>query len=78
MLNAIIVDDEPYCREILASLLEPDCPKVQVAGTCNNPDALNTIKKYSPDIVFLARNKNEFPLKKLLSLNAIAQFSENW
>src|SRR6185503_15664529 len=52
-LKAIIVDDEPYCCEALATLLE-DIPEVEVKAICHNAiDALNAIKKYSPDLVFL-------------------------
>ena len=52
-LKAIIVDDEPYCCEALATLLE-DLPEVEVRAICNNAvEALNAIKKYSPDLVFL-------------------------
>jgi two-component system LytT family response regulator len=52
-LKAIIVDDEPYCCEALATLLE-DIPEVEVKTICHNAvDALNAIKKYSPDLVFL-------------------------
>ena len=52
-LKAIIVDDEPYCCEALATLLE-DTPEVEVKAICHNAiDALNAIKKYSPDLVFL-------------------------
>lgn len=54
MLKAIIIDDEPYCCEILAAMLESDCPEVEIVNICNNGyDALAAIKKYSPDIVFL-------------------------
>ena len=53
-LNIIIVDDEPYCCEILAAMLEADCPDIRVDNICNNGlDALAAIKQYSPDIVFL-------------------------
>ena len=53
-LKAIIIDDEPYCCEILAAMLESDCPEVITVSICNNgPDALSAIKKYSPDVVFL-------------------------
>ena len=52
-LKAIIVDDEPYCCEALATLLE-DIPEVQVEAISHNGgDALNAIKKYGPDLVFL-------------------------
>ena len=53
MLKALIVDDEPYCCEALATLLE-DCPDVEVIFVCHNAtEALDAIRKYSPDIVFL-------------------------
>ena len=54
MLKAIIIDDEPYCCEILAAMLEADCPDVNVMSVCNNAsDALAAIRQNSPDIVFL-------------------------
>src|SRR5687767_524870 len=54
MLKAIIVDDEPYCCEILAAMLESDCPEVEITAICNNADeALAAIRQYSPDLVFL-------------------------
>jgi two-component system LytT family response regulator len=53
MLKALIVDDEPYCCEALATLLE-DFPEVQVMTICiNAADALTAIKKINPDLVFL-------------------------
>src|SRR5678810_915780 len=53
MLKAIIVDDEPYCCETIATLLE-DNPEVEIVSICHNAiDALSAIKKYSPDLVFL-------------------------
>src|SRR6266498_5823417 len=53
MLKAIIVDDEPYCCEALATLLE-DSQDVEVIAVCYNAaDALTTIQKYSPDLIFL-------------------------
>ena len=54
MLKAIIIDDEPYCCEILAAMLETDCPEVNVVTISNNgADALKAIHQFSPDIVFL-------------------------
>ena len=54
MLKAIIIDDEPYCCEILAGMLEADCPEVNVVNISNNgTDALKAIRQFSPDIVFL-------------------------
>ena len=54
MLKTIIIDDEPYCCEILAAMLESDCPDVNVINISNNgQDALAAIKQHSPDLVFL-------------------------
>ena len=53
MIRAIIVDDEPYCCETIATLLE-DNPGVEIAAICHNAaDALTSIQKYSPHLVFL-------------------------
>ena len=54
MLKTIIIDDEPYCCEILAAMLEADCTDVNIAGIyTNGPDAIKAIHQLSPDIVFL-------------------------
>jgi two-component system LytT family response regulator len=53
MLKAIIVDDEPYCCETIATLLQ-ESRDVEIVSVCHNAaDALIAIRKYSPDIVFL-------------------------
>ena len=54
MLNAIVIDDEPYCCEILVAMLEMDCPEVNVVNVSDNgADAIKAIHQLSPDIVFL-------------------------
>ncbi len=54
MLKAIIIDDEPYCCEILAAMLESDCPDVKIISICKNAnDALKAIRQQPPDLVFL-------------------------
>ena len=54
MIKAVIIDDEPYCCEILAAMLEADCHDVEVVGICYNAsDALSSIRQHSPDLVFL-------------------------
>ncbi len=54
MLKAIIVDDEPYCCEILAAMLESDFPEVDIVAICKNgTEALSAVRQYSPDLVFL-------------------------
>lgn len=54
MLKAIIIDDEPYCCEILAAMLQAECPVVQIVSVCPNGEAgLAAIRQFSPDLVFL-------------------------
>jgi two-component system LytT family response regulator len=52
-LRILIVDDEPLARERIRSLLA-DEPDVEVLAECKNGhEALEAIKKQSPDLVFL-------------------------
>ena len=45
MMKAIIVDDEPYCCETIATLLE-DNDEVEIVTECyNGIDALEAIRK---------------------------------
>jgi two-component system LytT family response regulator len=54
MIRAVIIDDEPYCCEALATLLDDCCPGVQVLGSYHNGlDGMDAIGKLSPDLVFL-------------------------
>lgn len=52
-IKALIVDDEPLARERLRKLLQ-DEPGIEVVGECaDGREALATIKKQSPDLIFL-------------------------
>ena len=54
MITATIVDDEPYCCEALATLLERYCPEVKVLDICYSAaKALRSIEEKKPDILFL-------------------------
>jgi len=54
MINTIIVDDEPYCCQIMVTLLERYCPDVKTIAVCNNGEAaLNAIIDSRPQLVFL-------------------------
>jgi two-component system, LytTR family, response regulator len=54
MIRAIIIDDEPYCCEGLAALLEECCSEVKVVAVCHNGmEGASSIRQYSPDLVFL-------------------------
>jgi two-component system, LytTR family, response regulator len=53
MLKAILIDDEPYCCETIATLLE-DNPEVEIAAVCHNgADGIRAIQKHKPDLIFL-------------------------
>ena len=52
-IRALIVDDEPPARDLIATLLR-DEPDVEVIGQCSNGrDAVAAIRRGSPDLVFL-------------------------
>jgi len=54
MLTAIIVDDEPYCCETLAVLLQRYCPDVRVTAICSSSaEALKAIQALQPQLLFL-------------------------
>ncbi len=53
-MTAIIIDDEIAAREILQRELERHCPSVEVLESCENiRTALEAIKKFKPDVIFL-------------------------
>jgi len=52
-LRILIVDDEPLARERVRALLKSES-NLTIIGECGNgPDAVATIKKDKPDVVFL-------------------------
>lgn len=69
-IRAIIVDDEVYSCESLATLLERYCPNVEVIATCySGEEALKAIKQIKPDLLFLdieMPHMNGFELLKAL------------
>jgi len=64
-ITAIIVDDEPAARDLMANLLS-DFADIQVLAKDNNVNkGINSICKYNPDLVFLdidMPRKNGFDL----------------
>jgi two-component system, LytTR family, response regulator len=56
ILRAIVVDDEPVARELLAAMLaeaETEVP-VEVVAECGNArDGIEAIREHAPDMVFL-------------------------
>lgn len=54
MIKAIIVDDEPYCCEVLAELLGRSCPGVRIVEISHGGGAaLEAIRVMRPHLVFL-------------------------
>lgn len=54
MISVIIVDDEVSCSETLSALLKEHCHEVEVVSVCNSaPDALQAVKTYEPQLLFL-------------------------
>lgn len=54
MITAIIVDDEPYCCESLATLLEKYCKNIKVIDVCYSAEtALKSIPENAPNVLFL-------------------------
>ncbi|MBS1636109.1 MAG: response regulator transcription factor [Bacteroidetes bacterium] len=54
MLKAVIVEDEPMSREILAGYIAKYCPDVTVVGTGDSvATGIEAIRKHKPDILFL-------------------------
>lgn len=52
-IRTVIVDDEPLARRSLRLLLEKD-PQIDIIEECRNGrEAVNALKKHSPELVFL-------------------------
>lgn len=52
-VRTLIVDDEPLARDKIRMMLAKDC-EVEIIGECTNGnDAVDTIRRESPDLVFL-------------------------
>jgi len=54
MIKALVIDDEPHSRELLATMLSDYCEGVQVVGTAEDvPAGIAAIQAETPDMVFL-------------------------
>ena len=83
MITAIIVDDEPYSCESLATLLERYCPDVKVLDICySGADAVKAIKEQAPTLLFLdieMPGMNGFEmLQQLSSINFSVIFTTSY
>lgn len=53
-MTAILIDDEKYCRDFLALLLQKYCPQIQILASCANArEGLRAIRTYDPELIFL-------------------------
>jgi len=54
VIKAILVDDELNVRNLLRILVTAHCPDVSIVAECNDlPEAVRSIRKVKPDLVFL-------------------------
>jgi len=54
MIKAIIIEDETKAAELLGEMLKEIEPRIEVLDKCPDlPSAVKSIKKLSPDLVFL-------------------------
>jgi two-component system LytT family response regulator len=83
MISAIIIDDEFHCLDSLSILLSTYCKDVNLTATYNNAaDALDGLKSFTPDLVFLdiempVMNGFQF-LEKLSSLPFAVIFTTSY
>ena len=53
-LYALVVDDEPHCRDLLCRQLERTCPSITVLQTASSAkEAERLIQDLAPDVVFM-------------------------
>lgn len=53
-LHALVVDDEPHCREMLCRQIERTCPSIRVLQTASSAkEAHRLIDELVPDVVFM-------------------------
>lgn len=53
-IKAIIIDDELRARTLLKHILQESCPDIEVIDSCEDlPNAVKSIRKTEPDLIFL-------------------------
>lgn len=70
-MRTLILDDEPYCVELLAHLLTKHCPDIEIAAQCTDPQVALEYLRANPatDLVFMdveMPRLNAFDLLNLL------------
>ncbi len=57
MIHAVVIDDEPACRELLSMMIRRQFPEIEIVGTgCNVSSAIEVIRNENPDLIFLDIN----------------------
>lgn len=73
LIRVLIVDDEPLAREVLREMLQSD-PDVVIVGECaNGKEALEAIKDFNPDLLFLDIQMPEMGGFEVLDALSVAQ-----
>lgn len=53
-LHALVVDDEPHCRDLLCRQIERSCPSIRIMQTAASArEAERLIEDLAPDVVFM-------------------------
>lgn len=53
-MKAIVIDDEPHCRNVIERIVEKRCPEIDIVATCaDGIEGLKAILKHQPEVVFL-------------------------
>lgn len=54
MIKTLIIEDEQKSRELMAMLIEKNCPQLQVIGAAKNvSEGIEMIRSLNPDLIFL-------------------------
>jgi two-component system LytT family response regulator len=54
MIRAMIIDDEPYCCEVLEMMIGKFCPELTITAVLHSgTEALEALTQFSPQLVFL-------------------------
>ena len=54
MIKALIIEDEQKSREMLAMLVEKNCPQLEIVGLAKNvKEGIDLINSAKPELIFL-------------------------
>src|ERR1035437_6383533 len=54
MIKAVIIEDERKSAEVLAQLLQKNCPEITIIGRVENvKDGIESIRNLKPELIFL-------------------------